>query len=296
VALSEDYVPYDREPGAGFVSGGATYDGGVNCIQATAAGATSITGSGMPAGLLADEYRNFQVRVVDDATTPTAVGQRRRISTHTGGATGVFTVAAWAVTPSATAKFVIENDDDKLLFFTAATAVYNYNAAANTWDTTTWAAAPVAAGSGIVVAQSFGIDPGGQKAVRHSMIYRIRGGNTASIDVLNIAGAATGSWENDILYNKRGQTFTLGTSGAYDPVTMSGRFIHLCVNATQRFARFDVKNRVLDVGTYLWYPPGGAVAGCKMAVAYLIDGSTKLAEVINVSSSQVYTFGCMVQK
>lgn len=296
VALSEDHVPHDREPGAGFVAGGATYDDGVNCIQATAAGATSITGSGMPADLLSDEYRNFQVRIVQDATTPTAVGQRRRISAHTGGAAGVFTVAAWAVTPSATAKFVIENDDDKLLFFTAAASVYTYNIGANAWDTTTFAAAPVAAGAGIVLAQSFGIVPDRQKAVRHSMIYRIRGGNTASIDVLNIAGGATGSWENDILYNKRGQTFNTGTSGAYDPVTMQGRFIHLCVNATQRFARFDLRHRVLDAGTYLWITPSTAVVGGKMAVAYMIDGSTKLAEIVHASSSQVFTFGCMVQK
>jgi hypothetical protein len=297
VALSEDHVPNNREPGSGFVNGGATYDGAVNCIAATTTGATSITGSGMPAGLLADEYRNFQVRIVEDTTTPTAVGQRRRITTHTSGAAGVFTVAsAWTVTPSATAKFVIENDDDRLLFFTAQTAVYTYSRSGNAWDTTSFAAAPVAAGAGVFVAQAFGIVPDTQKTVRHGMIYRVRGGNVASIDVLNIAGGATGTWEPDIWYNKRGQTFTTGTSGAYDPITFGGRFLHLNVNGTQRFVRFDVRNRVLDPGSYLPFPPGVAAVGGKCAMVWLIDGSTKLGELINVSPSQAQAFGVLVTR
>jgi hypothetical protein len=297
VALSENHVPHDREPGSGFVNGGSTYDGGVNCIAATATSSTTITGSGMPSGLLADEYRNFQVRIVEDATNPTAVGQRRRISTHTSGATGVFTVAtAFTVTPSATARFVVENDDDRLLLFTAVTSVATYNRAANTWDTTSFAAAPVASGAGVMAEQAFGIVPDTQKAVRHGMIYRVRGGGAASIDVLNIAGGATGTWETDIWYNKRGQTFTTGTSGAYDPVTFGGRFLHICVNGTQRFVRFDVRNRALDAGSYLPFPPSTAVVGKKCVMMWLIDGSTKLGELMNISSNTTQAFGVLITR
>jgi hypothetical protein len=282
--MSEDFVPHNRVPGTGFVNGGATADG-KNCIQATAAGATSITGSGMPAALLADEYRNFQIRIVEDTVNTTAVGQRRRISTHTSGATGVFTVAAWAVTPSSSAKFVVEYDDDKILCFTGSAFVYTYNIAANTWDTTTFAAPAAASGTGVVVTGSFGIVPDAQKAARHSHIFRVRGGNVAAIDILDIAGGANGVWSPDIWYGAKAQTFTTGTSGAYDPVTMQGRFLHLCVNGTQRFARFDLKNRILDPGTYLPIPPSTAVVGAKCAMSYLIDGETKLGFLLNISSS-----------
>lgn len=33
--------------------------------------------------ILANEYRNFQIRIVQDLTNPTAVGQRRIIASHT---------------------------------------------------------------------------------------------------------------------------------------------------------------------------------------------------------------------
>jgi hypothetical protein len=291
--LSEDYVPHNRAPGTGFVNGGATADGR-NCIAATAAGATSITGSGMPAALLADEYRNFQIRIVEDTVNPTAAGQRRRISTHTSGATGVFTVAAWGVTPSSSAKFVVEYDDDKILCFTSSAFVYTYSIAANTWDTTTFAAPAAASSVGVVVTGSFGIVPDAQKAVRHSHIFRVRGGNVAAIDILDIAGGANGVWSPDIWYGAKAQTFGTGTSGAYDPVTMEGRFLHLCVNGTQRFARFDLKNRIMVPGTNLPFPPGGAAAGGKCAMSYLIDGETKLGMLYNVSSSLSNMFRTLI--
>lgn len=297
IALSESYVPNDRDTGEGFVNGAGTYDGGTkNCIVATASGATSITGAGMFTDLRADEYRNFQVRIVEDTTTPTAVGQRRRISTHTSGATGVFTVAAWAVTPSATAKFVVENDDDKLLLRSTATAlVYNYNIGANTWDTTTWAA-PVAHGAGVVLDQAFGItrDPTGN--ARHSQVFCVRGGASAAIDVLDIAGAATGVWSNDIVYGKRGQTFTTGTCGAYDPTTLGGRFLHLCINGTQRMVRFDMRNRVLDPSSYLRFPQGAAATGAKLAIGTFVDGASKLSFVYQMTQTQTQMLSLAVQR
>jgi hypothetical protein len=259
-------------------------------ITASAAGATSITASGsiLPATLAADEYRNFQIRVVEDTTTPTAVGQRRRISTHTAGATAVFTVAAWAVTPSATAKFVLENDDDKILLFTNTATVHNYNINANTWDTTTWAA-PVARGAGTWAAHAFGIEVDVARRARHSHIYVGRGGSNA-IDVLDIAAAATGSWANDIVYGNKSQTFTTGTCGAYDPVTNEGRYNYLQINGTQRFGRFDLKNRVFEPWGYQRYTAGTAVVGQKMHMAYFIDGATRLSFLYSTRQSNVEQF------
>jgi len=299
VALSELHVSSDRAPGSGLVSGGATYNAAspINCILATASGASSITGSGMPATLFANEYTNFQVRIVEDTATPTSVGQRRRISSHTSGATGVFTLAsAWTVTPSATAKFVVENDDDKILLrSTATTAIYNYNITAATWDTTTWAAS-VAHGAGVTAAQNFGIVRDATGNSRHSQIFFVRGGATTAIDILDIAGAATGSWSNAIVYGNLGQTFTTGTSGCHDPATMSGRFLHLCVNGTQRMVRFDMRNRVIDSGTYLRFPQGVAVVGQKMGSALFVDGATKLNFVFQITTSQTQVFSMAVQR
>lgn len=298
LALSESHVPYDMTPGEGFIPGGATTSNLLRAIQATAATATTITGSGMFADLAADEYRNFQVRVVEDATTPTAVNQRRRISTHTSGATGVFTVAAWAVTPSATAKFVVENDDDKLLLRSSATtSVYTYNIAANTWDTTTWAAA-VAHSTGVVFEQSFGIKRDAGANARHSNIFCIRGGGSSAIDVLDIAGAATGAWSNDIVYGNKSAAlfFTTGTTGAYDPATMQGRFLHINVNGTQRFARFDMLNRIIDAGAYLRFPQGTAIVGQKMANGLFIDGATKANFLYHATHTQDKVFSMWVQR
>ncbi len=286
MALSESYVPNDRKSGEGFVSGGVTYDGGAkNCIAITAVTGTTCTGAGMPADLQANEFRNFQVRVVEDTVNPTAVNQRRRISSHTGGATGVFTVPAWTVNPSTSAKIVVENDDDKILLTSSAGLfIYTYNIAANTWDTSTWAA-PVAHGAGVVMEQAFGITRDATLNARHSHIYRVRGGNSAAIDVLDIAGGATGAWSNDIAYGKKAQTFTTGTCGAYDPATLGGRFLHLNVNGTQRMARFDLRNRILDAGTYMRFPGGTAVVGGRMATSAVIDGATKVNNLYAVAAS-----------
>jgi len=300
VALSESYVSNDRKPNEGFINGGGTYDtGGVskNCIQATAASSTTLTGSGMPATLAASEYRNFQVRIVEDTTTPTAVGQRSRIASHTGGATGVFTVAAFGVTPSANAKFVVENDDDKILLRSSATtSVYTYNITANTWDTSTFTAAGSACGAGVVVEQGFGPVRDITGNHRHSFIYHFRGGGSASIDVLDIAGGANGAWSADIAYANKSQTFTTGTCGAYAPATFDGRFIHLCINGTQRMARFDVRNRRLDAGAYLRFPQGTALVGQKLAIATFIDGSTKLDFLYHLTNSQTQMLSMAVNR
>ena len=188
----------------------------------------------------------------------------------------MFTVPTWTVTPSATAKFVVENDDDKILLFTDQTAVYNYNITANTWDTSTWAAAAAAGGAGIVATQSFGITRDTSGNARHSRIYRVRGGAGNQIDVLDISGATTGSWSADIAYGNKSTTFGTGTAGAYEPIANGGRYLYLNQNGTQRFLRFDVRNRVLEPWTYLRYPGSTVTVGGKLAFAYNFDSGAPL--------------------
>lgn len=288
VALSEGYAPYNAAVAEGFIGN----------VTATASSGTTITGSGMPATLQANQYRNFQVRIVTDATNPTAAGQRRRISSHTGGATGVFTVTAWAVTPSATATFVVENDDDKILLFTNQTNVYNYNIGGNTWDTTTWTAAPAAGAAGVSAAQSFGIavDAANPPNARTSNIFRLRGGNVATIDVLDIAGGANGTWTTAATYGNSGTLFNTGTSGAYDAVTNQGRYWYLAVGGTQQFMRLDLLNRVLEPWTILRYTQGAAVVGRKLSLAFFIDGATKAAFLYAQRSTGTEQFSILLQR
>ena len=86
---------------------------------------------------------------MEDTVIPTAVGQRRNITSHTAGASPVYTVPAWTVTPSANAKFVIENNGDRILLWTTAQqTTYTYKIGANTWDTTTFATRGAAMGAG----------------------------------------------------------------------------------------------------------------------------------------------------
>lgn len=271
VALSEGHVPSDS------VDGILGYFGAITSAAGNTSTTLNSTTGVLPSTLFTNEYRNFQIRIVEDTATPTAVGQRRRISSHTSGATSVWTVGtAWTVTPSATAKFVIENDDDKILLFQNQTAVYTYNITGNTWDTSTWAAAPAAGSNGVVAAHSHGIVRDVTGNARHSFIYRLRGGNTGTIDVLDIAGAATGVWATDIAYGNRSTLFNTGTCGAQDPITNGGRYLYLNVSGQVRHLRFDMRNRVLEPWASLAYPAGAAANGSRLVMSWLFDGAYKL--------------------
>jgi len=203
-----------------------------------------------------------------------------------------------AVHQHATATFVVENDDDKILLFTNQTSVYTYNIAANTWDTTTFAAAAAAGAAGVSVEQSFGIalDAADPPNARHSFIYRVRGGAVSSIDVLDIAGGATGSWSAAVTYGNSGQTFTTGTCGAYDAVSNQGRYWYLSVSGGAQFVRFDMLNRVLEPWTLLRYTQGTAVVGRKLHMAYFIDGATKCSFLYAQRNTGTEHFSILCQR
>jgi len=300
IALDEQYVPHDRNPGEGYLVGAATYDTigdfSKGCLTATAATATNITGqaSAGDAGVFTNQFRNYQIRIVEDTGNPLAVGQRRRITTHTAGPSPIYTVATWTSTPSATCKFVIENDTDKVIGFLGGTVtIYNYNITANTWDTTTWSNGRGAAfgGSGLTF-HSFGIspDPVIGSNVKHSSIVSFRG-SSAVCDILDIAGGTNGLWTNSI------NTIWTGSSGAdqfigseyayfaYNPHTQGGRFMYTALGTTANYTtqrmyiRFDAHSlswskvagpKVLQGFTQM---TGTCFAHCPV----FQDGNTKIA-------------------
>lgn len=302
---SELYVPHNRFPGEGFLSGAGTYNGGtLRCLTATATTATTITGEATAGDntVLANEYRNFQIRIVEDTAVPTAVGQRRRIISHTAGASPVYTVAAWTVTPSATARYVIENWTDNILLWTSALATtFVFNITANAWtaDATVFAHRPAAVGVGVSAEQSFSIVPDADKNARHSFIYSIRGGGANAIDLFDIAGAATGVWTGLIPHGNAGAVaFTTGTSTEHATLSNQGRYFYINHNALQRFFRFDMLNRILEPFCFLRFAQGTAVVGKKMGTASsIISGTNTRGEFIYVIQSGGTTFfQCFIQR
>lgn len=305
VALDEQYVPYNNIPGEGFIVGASTYDASgtvKRCLLATATAAGTITGqaSAGDASVLQNEYRNFQIRIVEDTVTPTAVGQRRIIASHTAGASPVYTLGSnWSVQPSANAKFVIEYPNQILLWSsgTAVTYTYNYTNAtqnngtnsitAGAWHTTYFGNRGGNMGAGCTSMASFGIQPDAAKNSRHSFIFSFRGGAATTLDMLDIAGGTTGAWSNNIVYDGGGPSFTTGTCGKYAPADNEGRFGYVNVyvaSAINQIYRFDVKNRVLQAFTPTdWIQSGTAATGDRIGTLAIIDGSDRYTLVFLLS-------------
>jgi len=302
VSTSEVYNPASKKCGEGIITGAGTYNGGTyGCLTATAAAAGTLTGqsSGGDFVVFTNEYRNFQIRIVEDASTPTAVGQRRRIASHTGsGVAPVYTLASnWTVTPSATCKYVLEYNGDNILLFTTGNGnTYNYSIAGNAWDvSTTWAVRGANMGAGCCGHFAFGAerDPTGNN--RHSFLHNIRGGNVNTIDVFDIAGASTGSWSLDIVYGNKGLTaFSTGTCGVASPNSQGGKYYYMNLNGTQRNIRYDMVNRRIEPYGYLEFPQGTAVVGRRVALPTFYDGTTVIPFLTLQRASAAEMFQVMI--
>lgn len=293
--MDELLVPNDRAPGEGFFGN----------LVATGTGATSLTGQVATgdSAVLINEYRNFQIRIVQDLVTPTAVGQRRRITSHTAGVSPVYTVPAWTVTPSATATYVIEQFSDNIIFYgNGAGSLNNYSVTGDIWDATIWAPPPAAGFGPAVNMPCYGLsvsDLGPGKESRHSHFFMFIEFFSQNMALFDISASPTGAWTSPIAYsNKTFYTLQLatnsnlpfwapGTHGVYDPATNKGRFFYLNINATQHYVRFDVKNRRVEAWCFRPFPNVGPSAisandpsfgtGNRMSMALFIDGPTKLA-------------------
>jgi len=295
MVLDEQYTPYDNSPGDGMIKGAYNYDTGVvsrYALTATATGASSITGQATlgDAVVLANEYRNFQIRIVEDTTNTTAVGQRRIIASHTAGPSPVYTLGtAWAVTPSSTAKYVIELPNLLLMRSTATTTVYTYNygdatvnngtnsIASAAWSTTYFGAAPAANAAAGMWMPSWGIQPDANRNARQSFCYFFRGG-AATLDVLDIAASITGTWTGAVVYDGSPGAFpAVGSCGGYSPFDNEGRMFYLnlyVASAVNQIYRFDVQNRVLAPFTPTdFLQSGAATLGKRIACYAALDGN-----------------------
>jgi hypothetical protein len=316
VPLDEQHVPYTRMVGEGMIVGASTYgssanqnlagtvNGALYCLLATGSAAGTLTGQAAAgdAAVIANQYRNYQIRIVEDTAIPTAVGQRRRITSHTAGASPIYTLASnWTVTPSTTCKYVIENDSDRILFFAGGTTtIYNYyhrnlaNTAAteNTWDTTSWAARGSSAqAAGAFGFHAFGVMADEQNAMKSSNIVMFRGGTTTTPDILDISGASTGSWTNAAtIVDFGGSSYdTISATDvnhfAYNPHSQNGKYMYMSCNGlatsqTQRsMARIDIVALRFEKFAGMKAVTGqNTISGGRLAwVSLFQDGATKLA-------------------
>lgn len=283
IGLDELYTPITGPTGVAINGEEGGYYG---LLTATAATATTITGQAASgdAGVLANQWRNFQIRIIEDTVTPTAVGQRRRITSHTGGPSPVYTVPTWTVTPSASARYHIENNNDIVLWTATNTATYRYDWVANTWDTTTYAALPAANAAGSVAFQAFG------SQVRPGVIYKFRGGVTTTLDTLDITAATTGTWTAATNYDNIGATvFNTGAGSCYSVVD------NKCILAPNNLAStptpfFFFEPDGLSLKAYALCPQTSStlVDGDRLAVDIFADGTDKKAFVYWLPSSNAY--------
>lgn len=302
LVMDELYTPYNHRPGEGMIKGATTYNtdsiGALKALDATAMGASTLTGQATlgDAVVAANEYRNFQIRIVQDLTTPASVGQRRIIASHTAGPSPVYTLGtAWTTQPSTAAKYVIEQPNQIVLRSNATTTTYTYNytdatqnngtnsITAGAWSTTYFGAGPAANGAGNLWCPSFGIQPDPARNARHSFNYFFRGGSAVTLDVLDIAGGTTGAWTGAITYDGAQNAFASGTSGCYSPFGQEGRFTYINVGVSlqvNQIYRFDAKNRVFSpyVSTD-FLQSGTLVTAGRMAAFAAIDGAD-LYEVV----------------
>jgi hypothetical protein len=304
MVLDEQYTPYDCSPGDGMIKGAYNYDTGVvsrYALTATAAASGTITGQATLGdnGVLANEYRNFQIRIVEDTTNVTAVGQRRIIASHTAGPSAVYTLGtAWTVTPSASAKFVIELPNLMLMRSSASVNTHTYNygdaavnngtnsIAAGAWSTTYFGAASVANAAGGMWAPSWGIQPDAAHNARHSFCYFFRGG-AVTLDLLDIAASITGTWTAAVAYDGNTVTIGVGSCGGYAPFENEGRMFYInayVASAANQFYRFDVQNRVLSPYTNTDFIQSGTAALGKRIAAYAALDGTDTYDVVLLQS------------
>lgn len=304
LCLDEAYVPYTNKPGEGMIKGTGWYDMahvGKRCLVATNSSANGIVGQATSGDAIVsgNEFRNYQIRIVEDTAIPAAVNQRRKIGSHTAGPSPSYLITPnWATTPSTTAKFVIENNNDVLVMNSTTPCILAYSggfAPDQAWSAARIAPMPANHAAGHCWTPSFGIVPDtGNRNARNSYIYCFRGGATnGTLDRFDIAGASgLGSWQPDIPYAGRGG---MGTPGAgstcvYGGVANEGRHGYININGLQRFARFDVMYCRLEPWAYLRFAPGAVTAGDRLAIGHFIDEDIKISFLYNLSCGAVSTF------
>lgn len=267
------------------IVGGAFDSSATGGYSFGAAGASTLTITGP--SWATNQWKNSQIRI----TSGTGAGQVRKIATNTGT---VLTVsAAWTTNPDGTSVWQIEGNDDYLYYMggQASVAVERYSISAGTWTvlaTTGGTARAANPGAGVSAHWIYGVDDAvsgtlwtNKNAIKNGRyIYSFRGGASAALDILDIAGGDTTgttiSWAPTVLaYGNQQETFTTGMSWEYD-----GRDIIYglasVASAPARGFRFNIITNEMGPLHSINYPFGTATVGDKTIIVSYIDGATRI--------------------
>jgi hypothetical protein len=80
----------------------------------------------------------------------------------------------------------------------------------------------------------------GVKLSRHSYVWFFRG-NSATLDLFDLAGGVDGAWTNAVTYNNP-QSMTVGSCGDIDTVTFDGEYAYIVAGATAVMFQFSIVN------------------------------------------------------
>jgi hypothetical protein len=194
---------------------------------------------------------------------------------------------------------VIELPNLMLVRSSATTTVYTYNytdatinngtnsITTNSWSTTYFGVAPAAGAASGMWMPSWGIQPDAGRNARQSFCYFFRGG-AATLDVLDIAAAITGTWTGAITYDGSPGAFpATGSCGGYAPFENEGRMFYMnlyVASAVNQIFRFDVQNRVMSPFTPTDFLQAGAAAVGKRIAAYAALDGTDTYDVVLLNS------------
>lgn len=220
---------------------------------AIATSATSTTLSNSAKAWAANQWTNFQVRIVSGL----GAGQVRTIASNTG--TALTVSVAWTITPDATSVYSIEGNDDFLYYMGSnAVAMYRYSISANAWTTlapvAARAAAPGIGMSGHWVWGATEADWTNENAILNGRyLYSFRGAGGMVLDRYDIAG---NTWASGVVVSPAAETLTTGTKYVYN-----GNFLYIQKDATGRWFRFNFTTQDFTGWSTMLYTQGAAVLG-----------------------------------
>lgn len=265
------------EPGFNGWLGGYHNAFALNTVTAGAqanAGATSITVSALPLAMPAGAVLNFGTAASPIWAVLTAAAA--------AAATSITVAALNIAVPNAAVAYWYA---DMFLFGNNATAVYRYNIASNTWNTTSAnsgtpaiPAVTAALGAGLIPVWL----PGSGDANALDRIVIVRGTGTGTVYEYSL----TGNSFSTVTYYPSNEVFTTGTSsGVRSTTTGLDSKLLIQSNATGRIFEFDRKRARLDgSSTQNLIAPGAAVVGDKSSVLKSPEGIEFLFTLLNTST------------
>jgi hypothetical protein len=165
-----------------------------------------------------------------------------------------------ALSHTCSALYAAGNDDYIYLIGNNSATWYRYSISENAWTTMT-PALPASAGVGCALVWTWGYNA--------DRLYYLRGGGSASLYYFTIS---TSVWSADIPYVPKTETFTTGTSSAYDTLNR----IYMQKDSTHRMYYYQLTEDKIYPAGMMPYASGTAIVGNGLVYVKTPDGAEYL--------------------